>query len=160
MILGRLWGISAQLSALCFFYPPHSFCLLLFTFPLSQDTGESQCGNSSYYFFSISESPGWERGYNHAIGLCHSFCGRQTEAQQTPRPYLAPWAPTHVKVNTAIDSVDARPQPTVRFPLHRGYPATGTDWQLLGLILAPVTTGWPWRDQHSLNKNCLNGTRV
>lgn len=75
-------------------------------------------------------------------------------------PYFVPSAPTHVKSNTAIDSVDAQPQHTVLFPSHRGYHITGTDPQWLLVTLDLVTTCWPQRDRYSLNKSCLNRTWV
>lgn len=63
-----------------------------------------------------------------------------TGRNRQPVPYLVPSAPTPVKLNTAIDSVDAQPQHTVLFPSHRGYHVTGTDPQWLLVTLSLVTT--------------------
>ena len=84
MILGRLWGISAQLSALCFFYPP--------SLPsLSSRTLENHSVETVPIFFFPSQSrQGGKGGIIMPLDYASpSVEGRQRQ-EQTPRPYLAP----------------------------------------------------------------------
>lgn len=51
-----------------------------FYLPSLAGDGRTTVWRQFLFFFSISKLPMWGRGYNYGIGLCHSFCGRQTQA--------------------------------------------------------------------------------
>lgn len=88
-----MWPMGDFSSADCslLLLPSPLFFSSSFYLPSLAGDGRTTVWRQFLFFFSISKLPMWGRGYNYGIGLCHSFCGRQTQAgTDTPSHALFP----------------------------------------------------------------------